>query len=165
MMEYSDEEWDKEMVKPLQKRIADKLEALELYNDMVERAKKHTQNSDTQAKEALKCLDLFRDTKQTTLLKSVKFHRELAKAEKSEAYKCHFAAHEIKKQYDLSKQTQAGLKGIKKPSRSSIPAAGKKKGRARRVKSQAGEGSRPHKEKGASLVSIRRKPRIRIGRR
>ena len=95
------------------------LEGLNLYKSITDKFDMHTNNANIQAGEAANLLNLYQKTNNQTLLKAIKFHRDIAKYEADEAEKYLVAAEEVANRLNLDESIRQS--GMKKLSRHRAP--------------------------------------------
>jgi hypothetical protein len=127
-------------VKTKLKEAVLELEGLDLYQQNILLMERNKLDSDMHAREAMDLISAFRNTGNASLLKSIQFHRELAKHHRAEAEKFHSAAYEVADHYDLFKSIrQSSLQHVHKGpkgnkmhmKRSKLPRGRRRKGAAR----------------------------------
>lgn len=93
------------------------VEGLELHKSLIDKIIYYKKAAAGQTEEALRLFDIYSITKQPTLIKSVKFHRDLASQYRAEAAKYEIAAMEVETKFGLTKsiRQQALRYGSRRP--------------------------------------------------
>ena len=112
------------------------VEGLKVLKKTLKKSGEFKSHAEVHAREAISLLDKFADTQQPELLKSIQFHRRMAKSYRNEAAKYVIAAQEVMDHYGLAVDTdrkQANLKrtGRKKPTIQTETPHGPQKARTR----------------------------------